>query len=390
MSWVEKIEQNLTIACGEGSVFTPKFINSSKAKEYNSTAFTFIDVPGQLVDRKQPSARTYQLTIYFDGENNLEQSAAFEKAADDPRPWTLSHPYYGNLNVQPLSIAFNNSAHNVSEITIELIESLTEEFPSADVDVTDQIAQDVAKANESLAMLFDDADAQSIQSLGANNSSAYNSGKIQAPEENQNEYFNTFRAATAAINNASSEPLNAMRMAQRVLNAPAKFGQSAKNRVAILKFQFESLQATINVAMTLAQKLLMQASLGTTLTATAEATNGEYESRGEAVEVIDDIQELNDEYLKALDAMRGNGFLPNSQAVNQSISAASFAAANVLSILNDTRQERVHTLEADSNLIVLAHRFNQMNDLDAFIRLNDIGINEHLQIDQGRVIKYFV
>lgn len=390
MTWLDKIKEDLTITCGDGNEYTPKYLNATKSKEYNLTAFSFIDVPGQLVDRKQPSARQYFLQLFFDGNENLENSQSFENSADDPRAWTLSHPYYGDLIVQPTSLSFNNSNHNVTEVTAEVIETITEDFPSADVSVEDQINADAQQANENLAEQFDEADAQSIELLSENNTSAYANAVNDAPEANQTAYFNTFRDANTAINNATTDPLNAMRKAQNVLTAPVRFGNQVRGRVNLLKNQFYRLKNTVKSTLTLPQKLALQASMGATITAMSQSAIGDYNSRSEALLVIDQIQDASHAYINALDEMRGNGYLPSAEPVNLAISTAALAAANVLTILNDTRQEREIITEADSNLIVLAHRVNMGDDLEGFINLNEIGINEHLQIKQGRKIKYYV
>src|SRR5690242_2796658 len=100
MSWLDRITDSLTITTGEGSTFTPNWINAVRQKEYNIAEFEFIEQKGTLVSRKLPRGNKYNIEIYFQGDNHLNEAGRFDLAADDPRYWVMAHPFYGHVNVQ--------------------------------------------------------------------------------------------------------------------------------------------------------------------------------------------------------------------------------------------------------------------------------------------------
>ena len=103
--------------------------------------FNFPGVSGSLVSRRLPKGRRYALELYFQGEDNTTIADAFETSADDPRPWTLSHPLYGQLTVQPLSLSFDNSKMNSTRVTGTVVETITDQYPRATTNATNQVQQ---------------------------------------------------------------------------------------------------------------------------------------------------------------------------------------------------------------------------------------------------------
>ena len=97
MSWLEKVENKLTITCGDGKEYTPNYLAAQKAVEYNIAEFDFPNIEGTYISRKAPRGRKFPLELYFQGEDHLDVADAFELSARDPRPWKLSHPYYDEL-----------------------------------------------------------------------------------------------------------------------------------------------------------------------------------------------------------------------------------------------------------------------------------------------------
>jgi hypothetical protein len=60
----------------------------------------------------------------------------------------------------------------------------------------------------------------------------------------------------------------------------------------------------------------------------------------------------------------------------------------------EAKQEREYILDEDSNIILLTHKFYEMDSEDRninnFIETNNIGLNEILNIQKGRKIVYYV
>ena len=132
MSWLEKIENvKLEIITGDGVSYFPLWKNAEREIEFNTEAFNFSGVSGSYVARKLDSGFKLPLLLWFSGEDNTENADTFMESAKDPRPWTVKHPYYNEILVQPLSLKQSNREHNITEITGTIWETLASKFPSS-------------------------------------------------------------------------------------------------------------------------------------------------------------------------------------------------------------------------------------------------------------------
>ncbi|KKN55744.1 hypothetical protein LCGC14_0579540 [marine sediment metagenome] len=406
MSWLDNIKTDLVIETGDGKKFTPNWLNASKAKEYNIAEFDFPEIAGSLIDRRKPKARKYNLEIYFEGDDHLEQSKEFEKSADDPRAWTISHPFYGRIIVHPVSLAFDNTAYNTTKITGIIIETITEDNPKTTVAPAEKIEAD----KEVLDTTFEDSfandvipDTDDINTLLENIKIFFNTGKNIAAEASE-EYFNLFNAANAAILNATAEPLAAIRAAQAVINAPALFVQSVKDRITVFVEQITKLISGINEILTPSNKKIHENNVGVALSAMALAASnpqeGDYDSRSKVLEIIDEITISYNTYLADLDILQTDtggeedSYIPDANSLIGLNNLMNFTLSNLFDIALESKQERSIILEDDSNIIILAHRFYGLeaddSTMDSLMEINNIGLNEILNIRKGRKIIYLV
>ncbi len=84
MSWIDKVNSSFIIKTGDGVSYTVDWgSNIVRTKEYFIAEFNFPQLAGSLVDRGQAKGRRYSLEIFFQGEENIENSIAFEKALID-------------------------------------------------------------------------------------------------------------------------------------------------------------------------------------------------------------------------------------------------------------------------------------------------------------------
>lgn len=403
MSWLQRIRDNLKIITGDGREYFPNWLNATKAKEYNVAQFEFLNVPGTLVSRGTRKGNKYNLEIYFQGENHLDTAEAFDNSADDPRPWVLFHPFYGRVVVQPLSIAQDNSEYNVSKFSIPIVETIEQNNPRVTVDPVDSIKEVSTSAltNLQVSFEFNPPEALDIPPLLADVDRLYNRGiKNIRLTIDSSEYLNTYRRTYAAVSNAVAEPLAAIREIQTMINAPALFVDSVKNRVDSLIFQFNGMrESLVNITTVFDRRRYEQVSGALICTmCLASITNRDYRNRREVVEVVDKIVDAYDNYISDLDGLQGdNGgnpdsFIPDqssliniSDTVNQTIS-------QLFEISLGAKQERTIYLEDDSNVVLLAHRFYGLDQEDSNIQRiiddNNIGLNELLQIKKGRAIVY--
>lgn len=408
MSWLENIKTALVIETGDGNKFTPSWLNASKATEYNIAEFDFPNIPGTLVKRSKPRGRKYNLEIYFKGDDHLEQSNEFEKSANDSRAWTISHPFYGRIIVQPVSLAFDNTRYNTTKITGVIIETITEDNPKTTIAPIEKIEAD----KELLDTIFEDSfvndvipDTDDINTLSENTDTFYNTGlKIASDKLDAENYFNLFNDANAAILEATAEPLAAIRALQAVINAPALFVQGVKARITVFVEQITKLSSRLDDILTPSNKKIYENNVGVALSAMALASSnpqeGDYDSRAKVLEIIDEITVSYNTYLADLDTLQTDtggdedSYIPDSESLTGLNNLMNFTLSNLFDIALESKQERSIILNNDSNIVLLAHRFYglQADDstIDSLMEINNIGLNEILNIRKGRNIIYLV
>lgn len=405
MSWTDNIETELIITTGDGKQYKPLWIPTSKDLEYNIAEFEFPEVNGTLVKKGTPKGRKFPLEVYFQGEDYLVQSDAFEVSARDQRPWVVLHPYYGNITVQPASLSFDNSKYNSAKITGVLLETITEDNPKTVIDPIDTISLDKESLDKAFVAAFDVAPSVSdINTLKQKNSIFYTLGAkiISLASESEN-YFNLFNEANAAVLNATALPLQAIMATQALINAPALFEANVRDRLILLSTQFNSLRDSLSSNERSGKKIYESsggAFISSMAIASANPLDGNYKNMTDVLLAIEQIITSYNFYLEDLDSIQTeNGGLPDSYIPDASsligLSAlVNLTISNLYKIALNSRSERSIVLEDDSNWVVLTHRFYGLDPLDnnlkELIENNSAGLNEMLQVRKGRKIIYYI
>jgi hypothetical protein len=414
MSWLDKINNNFTITTGEGSSFSPNWLNATKQKDYNVSEFEFPNVPGTLVYRSLPKGVKYLIEIYFQGDDHLDQSEKFEKAADDNRYWRIAHPFYGLIFVQPLGLHFDNTKYNVSKITGMVVETIVEQFPKGSVDPVDKINFDKANYDEERVNYFETVEpTPSIDVVNQLTNDVKKSYNLILPVINLDidagEYFNRYNAALTSIQNITGQVSIAMLVVSDFYNAPIKFTQSVSNRIKGLINQFLSMRDDIlNLFTNNPSQFTPAAAITYEVTAagiisaiaTSAVTNMNYGNRNGVVDAIENILEAYNTFIQDLDTMQtSNGgdetsYVPDPISMMQLSDLINFTVTSLFTVALNSKQERVFYLEEDSNLILLAHRLYGLveddSTIDTLMNTNEIGLSELLSIKKDRRIVYYV
>lgn len=407
MSWIEKIQSNLTIRTGDGKSFTPLWINATKAVDYNVAEFEFPNLPGTLVKRGTPKGSRYNLEFYFQGENHLDQSLAFETSARDSRAWRISHPMYNNITVQPLGLVFDNTKYNVTKITGQVVETITEDSPRVGLSPVDKITEDKEDSDEIFAESYAnnvDPGATDKNSMNANTAFLYSKGTKIAKVPDSEDYFNLFNDAKSDILNATDDPLKAMQSIQAMIAAPALFATDVTTRLNLLIDQFNGLRTTISTIFSPSAKRLYENNLASLLSsmalASANPQENDYSNRNGVISVLEKILLSYNTYIEDLDSLQtDNGgeldsYIPDADSLISLNDLINYTLSNLFDIALNAKQERVIYLEYDSNAIVLTHRFYGLDvedkNITYFMMSNNMGLTEMLQIKKGRKIIYYV
>lgn len=410
MSWIERIETGISIQTGDGEVYEPLYMNTVKTQPFNVVEYNFVNVPGTLVKRTEPQGVRYNLEIIFQGENHLDVAEQFEVSARDKRFWIVSHPMHGALNMQPVSLKYDNRGLNTSIITGELIETITEDSPRVGVDAREQTIKDVETTSNVGAESFSNGvltlsatETNLVESNIATLNEAFEG--VEKTNTESNEYFNLFNEVNAALIDYTAEPLIAMQTIKDFIIYPSLLEISVEARLNALISQFTSLVNGVVELATPNEKKIFENNAGNVVLAMVNTTMNPLndDDFGNAVDVLSVADQLSDTFetfMEQIDDLQSsNGgdtssYVPDFDFISGIASVINYAIANLFSIALDAAQERRVFIEKDSNVILLAHRYYglTLNDatLERFIRNNKIGLSEILQIKKGREIVYYV
>jgi len=410
MSWLDRINTDLTITCGDGKSYTPQWINASKAVEYNIAEFDFKELAGTLVYRGQPRGRRYAIEVIFQGADHLDNASAFETSANNPAAWQIEHPYYGQLRVQPAGLVFDNQDMNISRITGMLIETLTLNGATAvSVSAPDKIAADQQSTSDVMATVFASdvpdlkvVDQNALKSSSLSQYKAVSAKIIQSADAAA--YFNAYNELIGKINNPISDTVSIIRAVHAFSVLPYRFSDLLVNRINMFKLQFDIISNNLGNLFTRTSKKIYENQAGIIVSGMAltSVTNvgDAYETVTGVLPVIDALVNTYDQYMTNLDSLQSpNGgdpdsYIPDADGVSSLSDLISFTVGALLDIAVQSKQERSIILGADSNIILLAKRFygldNEDTTIDKFMATNNIGLNEILEIKKGRKIVYYI
>lgn len=409
MSWQTKVNSDYIIRTGDGQDYRPLWKLSNKSVEYNVSLFEFSEVQGTLVDRRLPKGRKIPLLIMFQGDDCIDVANRFEDSAKDPRAWQITHPYFGLVIVQPLSLEFDFSTFNVAIISGDLIETITTENPSVNISATGFIEEQKEITDEAfntqLSSVSDTITSPQKNKSKANFLKLYTEGLKSVQDKVDSEtYFNLFKEANNAINTITIQPLESIRTISVFISYPIQFKQNVQSRINLYATQINTLNLTIGSVLNPTDKSIFQNQLGNLissmcLTASLPQQN-DYKNRVDVINVINQIIISYTLYLNSLDLLQTStgrykdSFIPDSNSLIKLSTLVNFTISNLFIIALSSKQERSLILTDDSNAILLTHRFYGLDENDEnltyFMDTNNIGINELLILEKGRKILYYI
>lgn len=401
MSWQTDIENIIfTIITGDGKEWRPKWKNATKDVEYNASIYEFVNVDGSLALRAKPKGRRFDLEFYFDGENAVTIGNNFEISARNNKYWTVKHPFYGDIKCQPLSLKQDNTALNVSKFTVPVIETITTAYPEATKIIEDEIIVKVAEINELQQVAYEQS-AEIDRTELVKNVSALDTifSSIIKTSEELKEFKDAVADAVIEITNVVSTGTSILRAIHTLINYPATIEQTIEARfnsfVEALdniidtfgdnKEQFEAISGSIVAAMQLV---------------TVSNITDDFNIRKDVIDHQDSLLTEYNKYLSFLDTLQteradsDDSYTPDYNSQNGLNELVNLTISNLFEVAFSAKQEREFTLEKDSNPILLTHRFYGLDKLDEnlskFIKTNNVGLNELLNIKKGRKIVYYV
>jgi hypothetical protein len=404
MSWSNKIDNiKFSIKTGDGKIYFPLWKAGEKSKNYNTTVFDFINVPKSLVERKKPQSNKHPLVFWFEGETCIEQAQEFEASADDSRIWTITHPYYGTLRGQPISMARNDSSFNICEISVEFWESIDVDYPNSNFSIKDNTLEQKNKVLEASSRSYASKDVFSSSDIQKNkDSNILTNGAfsdLQTDITNQ-EYQNAFADAQKSSDLLLNDPLEAIQKAQALIDLPSSYFSPVLTRIKAYVRCYERLKVQLN---TISDKLFFESQGAAVLSSMSYATVTPLD---EDYPVVSDIQfateqllVIYNDYLATLDSASvgqydiDNSWQPDAEVQNELYEIVTFTIANLYNLSFEAQTERIVYTDKETNIILLTHRYlGSANDdnILRFRQINGIYNNELFRIAKGRKIIYYV
>jgi hypothetical protein len=407
MSWLDRITDQLIITTGDGKKYYPSWLNAQKTRDYNYTEFNFPEIEGTLVKRLKPMGAKYNLELFFQGDDHLSVSENFDNSSKNERHWTLEHPFYGLIFVQPTSLNFDNSGYNITKISGTVIETIVEDNnPLTTIDPIDQVPLQKTNLDETAEVTFTEPiTTTEVTILTEKTASTYAMGVpvIKLPAQAE-EYYQAFVAANTAISTALSSPLLAIRTVTAMLNYPAQLEESVKVRLNLLANQFGVLRESLENLLTPSSKKLYQTNAGSVISAmclaAATPQANDYKNASAVLLIADQLVDNYDTYLADLDTLQSaNGgnttsYVPSADVLNQLNNLINTTLSALYNIALNSRTERSIITEKDTNIILLTHRLYGLDDDDnnisELMENNGMGLIDLLQIKKGRRIVYYI
>lgn len=401
MNWEERIKTDFSIQTGDGKLYYPLQKGGDKEREYNTSTFEFINVYGTLVDKKKPKGARYNLVFYFEGADNIDQADEFESSCEDPRQWTVTHPFYGVIVGQPLSIRRDDSYLNITEVTVPFWESISPDYPFSNFSKKDNTMDQHRKAMYALSVAAADV-VYAPSDIQTQNASLQVMGSELTPLADNNTFAdlqNALNSGLQAIDNLLSEPLNAIQQVQNFLDLPATYIRAIEGRVAAYEGIYWRLKESIE---TVADKKYYESMAGTILSLISVVLvtpiTGDYLLVSDVEKWFDKIGFLYQDYVTTLDEISvgvndiNNSYSPDSEAQLQLNILINYSIANLYEFTFGTKRQRIVVVPNDTNVILLTHKYLGLDasdkNIDIFIETNNIKFNELFAIKKGREVKY--
>ena len=420
MSWIDQINNiELKITTGDGSVFTPLYKNASFSRNMNASIFSFNETEGSLVKRGKAESMAFPMTLYFQGDDNLDESQRFNKAALDSRPFKITHPIYGDLLVQPVNLNFNNNFDNVTIVTGRFFETIPDTYPETSISVKEDVLEAVENAISLSVENFDisSPSAQLISTVSANVAEVSTDFKLAAITDIDLQVVqNASNEAIRALTNISDEPITFMNRMAELLRTPAKFYTRIQSRIEILQESYNDLKTAIGVNSTNQEKLYFEIAGGVLISAIAEASVLEtqdiadeqqiennlitdYNTRSEVILIADELKNSLDDYFDTIGSYQSeidatpDSYTPQQDGANAIKEAVNKSSGQLIQIAIETRQERKYTVPNPVGIVMLVHRLLGTTEdqfIQTFAENNKILMSEWMQLRPPREVTYYV
>lgn len=147
--WRGRLGDSVELVSPEGSEFKAKWRGDSRTADKKLGIFIYPRVKGNIVQDLEVNSTRYSIPLYFDGKDCDLNAQSFFRAARENGPWTVTHPVYGFLELQLISI--KESADLVANGGYVLVETeWIEPIDETTLQTTAEMAADIFGETDTL------------------------------------------------------------------------------------------------------------------------------------------------------------------------------------------------------------------------------------------------
>jgi len=411
MSWTSLLEdKKFTIITGDGKEYTPKWEGAVKRINFNNSKYEYPDVEGTFVYRTEKTGDSYVLNIIFDGDNCIEIGSEFEESARDKNHWTLIHPFYGTVIIQPTDIDIDNTGLNVWRAVINATETLSSSRKKLDFNTVDEIKQAKEELKEaSVQAITPSATVENPDFSEDINNLEVAYGKIIKTQQEFEKFKKEVGKTKGKLSNFASDVTGSLRLVNNIIDYPSLLEQSLAERFNTIKDQYNNLASKFTSKSSQADKEKFQfmavnhisnlAYISIVQPPISEDNDGEYklsdefETRNDIYNKIIEINEAHSNYMLKIEELTSGGFIPDFESLRLLSLVVSVTNRNLENQIFGLKKEFTYILTEDTNAVLLTNELYELDkddtNLDKFININNIGLNEVFNIRKGTKIKYY-
>ena len=398
MDWQDRLELDFEIITGDGKKWHPIWKGAKIGISSNVQAFDFININGSYVAMKSQSGKKYPFDFYFIGNDCIEVALDFNESTKNRRPWKVNHPFLGQIKVITPKLECDLNDYNVAHYTGVWLETIGRKYPRKQIDPINSVLSQKVALNEMSVVKFTGslltASAENVASSKKSIEIIGKGYKILATNKTRaGELQNLTKTAAGAAETISTDASGYIQQVIKLINFPTDTIAGIESKVEILKNNLSELERIfLSDSSNDKDKELYEYNSTAFLTQiSSDAVNSEYENSAQILSVIENISVAYNTFIAKLDNI--NHVQDSELALNLSI-IVNESIASLLDIALDSKQERKISIEKDSNIIVLAHKYYGAGDenLAKFVEKNNINLakNEFLQLEKGREIIYYI
>lgn len=414
MAWQDRIrEAAYTSPTGSRVSFT--FEDVSKTFDKKTTAFDFPDADGTYVQDLGHSGRRYPLRVYFTGADHDLDAQAFEAAILERGTGRLDHPFYGVKDVVPFGTVTQRddlkTAANQTVIEVTFWETIGLIYPTSQTDQAGAVLAAVAEFNDGAAASFGESVVlnTAIQRASLRNdftalldNVSSNLQPIANLQDDVRSQFDSIKdSINAGINTLISEPITLALQAINLIQTPARILSGTGARLE----GYSDLIASVaersgaisepggngrNRNRFYARDLFLTTEVtGSVVT----SVNSQFETKRQAIETAEElldqfatVVEWRDQNFESLDEIdTGATYQPLLDTV-------AIAAGFLVEISFSLKQERAIVIDRARTIIdLVAELYGRVDEeLDFFIKSNNLSGSEILELPKGRRLVYYV